>query len=120
MPCQSTNSSLPRAANNEFRQRGRPRAGGHTTAVDEAISDDRRVRGVVPAIAVTRSRPANACRSGPRVTIQGMTKLMPGVKREDLAPADDPGEGRRIAEEATRRLAAAYGNRLHEVVLFGS
>jgi uncharacterized protein len=49
-----------------------------------------------------------------------MTQLMPGVKREDLAPAEDPGEGRRIAEEAARRLAAAYGHRLQEVVLFGS
>lgn len=50
----------------------------------------------------------------------GMTQLMPGVKREDLAPAEDPGEGRRIAEEAARRLIAAYGDRLREVVLFGS
>ena len=25
---------------------------------------------------------------------------MPGVKREDLVPADDPGEGLRIAQEA--------------------
>jgi uncharacterized protein len=49
-----------------------------------------------------------------------MTQLMPGVKREDLAPAEDPGEGRRIAEEAARRLDAAYGDRLQEVVLFGS
>lgn len=45
---------------------------------------------------------------------------MPGVKREDLAPAEDPGEGRRIAEEAARRLADAYGDRLQQVVLFGS
>lgn len=45
---------------------------------------------------------------------------MPGVKRDDLAPADDPGEGRRIAAEAARRVAAAYGDRLREVVLFGS
>jgi predicted nucleotidyltransferase len=49
-----------------------------------------------------------------------MTKLMPGVKREDLAPADDPKEGRQIAEEAARRLRAAYGDRLQDVVLFGS
>lgn len=49
-----------------------------------------------------------------------MTQLMPGVKREDLAPAEDPGEGRRIAEEAARRLAAAYADRLRQVVLFGS
>jgi len=27
----------------------------------------------------------------------GMTQLMPGVRREDLAPAEDPGEGVRIA-----------------------
>jgi predicted nucleotidyltransferase len=49
-----------------------------------------------------------------------MTQLMPGVKREDLAPAEDPREGRKIAEEAARRLRAAYGDRLQEVVLFGS
>ena len=49
-----------------------------------------------------------------------MTQLMPGVKREDLAPAEDPAEGRRIAEEAARRLRDAYGDRLREVVLFGS
>jgi uncharacterized protein len=49
-----------------------------------------------------------------------MTQLMPGVKREDLAPAQDPDEGRRIAEEAVRRLANAYGDRLRQVVLFGS
>jgi len=49
-----------------------------------------------------------------------MTQLMPGVKREDLAPAHDPGEGERIAEEAARRLADAYGGRLRQVVLFGS
>jgi predicted nucleotidyltransferase len=45
---------------------------------------------------------------------------MPGVKREDLAPAQDLDEGRRIAEEAARRLANAYGDRLQRVVLFGS
>ena len=49
-----------------------------------------------------------------------MTQLMPGVKREDLAPAQDPGEGKRIAVEAARRLADAYGDRLRQVVLFGS
>lgn len=45
---------------------------------------------------------------------------MPGVKREDLVPADDPGEGLRIAEEAARQLKAIYGERLRRVVLFGS
>ncbi len=45
---------------------------------------------------------------------------MPGVKREDLAAAQDPGEGKRIAEEAARRLAVAYGDRLRQVILFGS
>ena len=45
---------------------------------------------------------------------------MPGVTREDLAPAQDPGEGKRIAEEAARRLADAYSGRLRQVVLFGS
>ena len=49
-----------------------------------------------------------------------MTKLMPGVKREDLLPADDPGEGLRIAEEAARQLKAVYAERLRRVVLFGS
>jgi predicted nucleotidyltransferase len=49
-----------------------------------------------------------------------MTQLMPGVKREDLSPAQDPGEGARIAEEAARRLAEAYADRLRQVVLFGS
>jgi uncharacterized protein len=49
-----------------------------------------------------------------------MTQLMPGVKREDLAPAEDPAEGKKIAEEAARRLGAAYGARLLDVVLFGS
>jgi predicted nucleotidyltransferase len=49
-----------------------------------------------------------------------MTQLMPGVTRDDLAPAEDPEEGTRIAEEAARRLGAAYGDRLQEVVLFGS
>jgi predicted nucleotidyltransferase len=49
-----------------------------------------------------------------------MAKLMPGVRREDLVPAEDPGEGLRIAEEAARQLEAAYGGRLRQVVLFGS
>jgi predicted nucleotidyltransferase len=49
-----------------------------------------------------------------------MTKLMPGVKREDLVPADDPSEGLRIAEEAARQLKAVYAERLRRVVLFGS
>jgi predicted nucleotidyltransferase len=49
-----------------------------------------------------------------------MTQLMPGVKREDLAPADDPAEGLRIAEEAAGRLKDRYGERLRQVVLFGS
>jgi len=45
---------------------------------------------------------------------------MPGVKREDLEPAEDPEEGIRIAREAARRLKDAYRDRLVEVVLFGS
>jgi predicted nucleotidyltransferase len=49
-----------------------------------------------------------------------MTKLLPGVKLEDLVPADDPGEGLRIAEEAARQLKSLYGERLRGVVLFGS
>lgn len=49
-----------------------------------------------------------------------MAELLPGVRREDLAPAEDPNEGLRIAREAARRLADAYGDRLREVVLFGS
>ena len=49
-----------------------------------------------------------------------MTHLMPGIKREDLAPAQDPSEGKRIAEQAARRLADAYGDRLRQVFLFGS
>jgi predicted nucleotidyltransferase len=49
-----------------------------------------------------------------------MAKLMPGVRREDLVPAEDPGEGRRVAEEAARQLKVAYGERVRQVVLFGS
>ena len=49
-----------------------------------------------------------------------MTQLMPGIKREDLAPAQDPSEGKRISEQAARRLADAYGDRLRQVFLFGS
>jgi predicted nucleotidyltransferase len=59
-------------------------------------------------------------RSAAAVTIQAMTHLMPGVKREDLAPAQDPNEGERIAKEAARRLSDAYRDRLRQVVLFGS
>lgn len=49
-----------------------------------------------------------------------MTKLLPGVKREDLAPVEDADEGMRVAREAARRLRDAYGERLVDVVLFGS
>jgi uncharacterized protein len=49
-----------------------------------------------------------------------MTQLMPGIKREDLAPAQDPNEGKRIANDAARRLSDAYHDRLRQVVLFGS
>ena len=49
-----------------------------------------------------------------------MAKLMPGVRREDLVPAEDASDGLRIAEEAARQLTAAYGARLRQVVLFGS
>jgi predicted nucleotidyltransferase len=49
-----------------------------------------------------------------------MTQLLPGVKRDDLGAAADPTEGIRIAREAARRLKDAYGDRLREVVLFGS
>lgn len=49
-----------------------------------------------------------------------MTELLPGVRREDLAPAEDPEEGARIAERAARRLKEAYSSRLRQVVLFGS
>lgn len=49
-----------------------------------------------------------------------MTQLLPGFEREDLQPAEDPGEGMRVAREATRRLQDAYGDRLVDVVLFGS
>lgn len=50
----------------------------------------------------------------------GMTELMPGISREDLEPAKDPSEGVRVAREAARRLKQAYGERLVDVVLFGS
>lgn len=49
-----------------------------------------------------------------------MAKPLAGVKREDLAAAADPDEGLRIAREAARRLKNAYGDRLLDVVLFGS
>jgi len=49
-----------------------------------------------------------------------MTQLMPGVSREDLVAADDPQEGIRIARAAARRLKDAYGDRLVDVVPFGS
>jgi predicted nucleotidyltransferase len=45
---------------------------------------------------------------------------MPGVRREDLRPAQDPAEGIRLAREAARRLKDAYGERLVDMVLFGS
>ena len=45
---------------------------------------------------------------------------MPGVKHEGSRGVQDPDEGKRIAEEAARRLADAYGDRLRAVVLFGS
>jgi uncharacterized protein len=45
---------------------------------------------------------------------------MPGVSREDLAPAEDAGEGLRIAEEAAHRLKREYDDRVRQVVLFGS
>ena len=43
-----------------------------------------------------------------------MTNLKPGVKREDLVPANDPGEGLRIAQEAARQPKAVYGERLRQ------
>lgn len=68
-----------------------------------------------------RARPGlRSSRSAEPVTIRRMTKLMPGVRREDLVPADDPGEGLRIAGEAARQLKTVYGGRLRQVVLFGS
>jgi predicted nucleotidyltransferase len=45
---------------------------------------------------------------------------MPDVRREDLAPAQDPGEGLQIAEVAARLLKDEYGDRLRRIVLFGS
>lgn len=49
-----------------------------------------------------------------------MTKLLPGVRREDLAPARDPDEGMHVARVATQRLKDAYADRLVDVVIFGS
>lgn len=49
-----------------------------------------------------------------------MTKLLPGVRREDLAAAEDPDEGMRVAVAAVQKLKQAYGERLVDVVLFGS
>jgi predicted nucleotidyltransferase len=49
-----------------------------------------------------------------------VTQLLSGVRREDLEPAADPGEGMRIAREAAHRLKDAYGERLVDVLLFGS
>lgn len=49
-----------------------------------------------------------------------VTKLLPGVRREDLAAAEDPDEGMRVARAAAQRLEDAYGDRLVDVVLFGS
>jgi predicted nucleotidyltransferase len=45
---------------------------------------------------------------------------MPGVRREDLVPAKIQVKGCGIAGEAARQLEAAYGERLRQVVLFGS
>lgn len=52
--------------------------------------------------------------------IAPMSQLLPGVKREDLAAPTDPDEGLRIAGMAAAILRAAYDDRLHNVVLFGS
>jgi predicted nucleotidyltransferase len=49
-----------------------------------------------------------------------MTKLLPGVRPEDLAAAEDPDEGLRIAREAARRLKDWYGDKVVDVVFFGS
>jgi predicted nucleotidyltransferase len=49
-----------------------------------------------------------------------MTKLLPGVRREDLVAAADPSEGLRIARKATRQLKDWYGDRLVDVIFFGS
>jgi uncharacterized protein len=59
-------------------------------------------------------------RSVGHVTIKGMTKFLPGYTRADLSDADDPDEGVRVAREAARVLKRAYGDRLVDVVLFGS
>jgi predicted nucleotidyltransferase len=52
--------------------------------------------------------------------ITDMTQLLPGVRREELAPPADPLQGVRLAGEAASILAEAYGARVREVVLFGS
>jgi uncharacterized protein len=49
-----------------------------------------------------------------------VTKLLPGFRREDLAAAEDPEEGLRVAHAAAQRLKDAYGERLADVVMFGS
>jgi predicted nucleotidyltransferase len=49
-----------------------------------------------------------------------VTKLLPGVRREDLPAAEDPNEGMRVALAATQKLKQAYGERLVDVLLFGS
>jgi predicted nucleotidyltransferase len=49
-----------------------------------------------------------------------VTELLPGVRPEDLAAAEDPDEGMRVALAATQKLKLAYGDRLSDVVLFGS
>jgi predicted nucleotidyltransferase len=49
-----------------------------------------------------------------------VTKLLPGVRREDLAAAEDPEEGMRVARAAAQKLKDAYGERLVDVVIFGS
>jgi predicted nucleotidyltransferase len=49
-----------------------------------------------------------------------MTKFLPGYTRADLRDADDPGEGLRVARQAAHILEGVYGERLVNVVLFGS
>jgi predicted nucleotidyltransferase len=49
-----------------------------------------------------------------------VTKLLPGVRREDLAAAEDPEEGIRVARAAAQKLKDAYGERLVDVMFFGS